>query len=193
MGDLSPRLKWRQLHLIAHLCLVPRYGKRVVVSLCTIYTSVVMLKNGEPLRYVFPYGLLPTVPCSSHSVKEVRAGRWAELLNQCINLDLDVTTRHSYGRCPIHRVLRHGLSPFKRAGSQENVYWDPWARDGSRETRFFLTYAKFDSFSMYFCCRPMSVQYEDWEGWSLWGHDGLSVGKLWKTFCTSLPSLISRG
>jgi hypothetical protein len=154
-GDLSPRLKWQQLDLIAHFCVVP------------IHFSIVMLENGEPLRYVFPYGLLPTVPCFPHSVKEVQSwelttvGRWAERLNQRMNLDLDVTARHSHGRCPIHRVLRHGPSPFKRAVSQENVCWDPWARDGSRETRFFLTYAKLDSRSMYFCCRPMSVQYED--------------------------------
>jgi len=132
-----------------------------------VHFSVVMLKHREPLRYVFPYGLLPTATCFPHSVKEVQswqlttASRWAERLNQRINLDLDVTARHSHGRFPIRRVLRHGRSPFKRAVSQKNAYWDPWARDGSRETRFFLTYAKFDSFSMHFCCRPMSVRYDD--------------------------------
>jgi hypothetical protein len=132
-----------------------------------VHFSVVMLKYGEPLRYIFPYGLLLTVPSFPHSVKEVQswqlttAGRWAERPNQLINLDLDVTARHLHGRCPIRRVLRHDGSPFKRAVSQKNAYWDPWARDGSREMRFFLTYAKFDSFSMHFCCRPMSVQYED--------------------------------
>jgi hypothetical protein len=132
-----------------------------------VHFSVVMLKHGEHLRHVFPFGLLPTVPSFPHSVKEVQSwqltttGRWAERPNQRIKLDLDVTARHSHGRCPIRRVLRHGRSPFKRTLSQKNAYWDPWARDGSRETRFFLTYAKFDKFIMHFCCRPMSVQYED--------------------------------
>ena len=152
------------------------------VCICTpvrrVHFSSVM--HGEPSRYVFPYGLLPTVPSFPHSVKEVQrwqlttAGRWAERPNQRINLDLDVTARHSHGRCPIRRVLRHGSSPFKRAVSQRNAYWDPWAGDGSRETRFFLTYANFDSWisAVGLClCNMKTVG-----GWSLLGLDCMSVG-----------------